>query len=316
MNHFASATPLLFERVEAVAGNSLRRQVMMKPSSCGPGNQLVSRIGDWTWDAVSHACHTNVFDARDGEGRPSYLSFYYYHLEGDPDFHLHRPRFGEVLLVSSTCYAFGTESVLTVHRLTMPVEPAGEDAVTAEEFHGRRRPGCLYAMTVNRWVRRGQSGNVGLCAASPVDFSSGHLPAVPAAFSPRPGYDRARRNLAFDRRPGFEERAAFTFPYDVDASRDLNGAGLLYFASFFAMADKGLLAHWAFLGRDRHAFLRRKVVGQRLLYLANADPGTRLFLHFSSSAAPFAPDEEQVGVTIRDAEAGTILAIGDLLIRR
>jgi|SRR5580658_454037 probable biosynthetic protein (TIGR04098 family) len=310
-----SSVPYLFDSVEEISANSLLRYVTVKPSMCGHNSLLVGRIGDWTWEIVSHACGINVFNAKDAEGIPTYLSFYYYHLLGDSEFYLHRSTFGDVLQVASTCFAFTSESLLSLHRLTYLDERCPAEPVTLEEFFLRPRPGCLYAMNVNRWIKRGAQGNGQLCSATPVGFRFQHLPSVPHDLSPRLSYDKARRCGHFEHPVNCPRVGNYDVPYDVDVSRDFNGVGLLYFSSFFSIVDKAVSAVWARLGRTYQDYFARRVTAERVLYLGNADAGAALSLKVTHRATKGLHAVEHLDIQIQEIDTQRLLAIADVLIQ-
>src|SRR5262245_15505691 len=73
------------------------RTELVRPSMCGHNSLLIGRIGDWTWDAVSLLCGTDVLRARDASGAATYLSFYYLRIRGSRALHLRTPSFGDYL---------------------------------------------------------------------------------------------------------------------------------------------------------------------------------------------------------------------------
>lgn len=312
-NRLTSNTHYLFDTVEEIASNSLLRYVTVKPSMCGHNNLLVGRIGDWTWETVSYACGINAFDARDSSGDPTYLSFYYYHLFGDSGFYLHRSTFGDVLQVVSSCFSLTAESVLCLHRLSDLETQCPADPLAMEEFLAPR-PGCLYAMNVNRWIKRGGQGNRVLCSAAPKGFRTQHLRSVAPALSPRLHYDEARQRGHFAHPVGYRFVATYEFPYTVDVSRDFNGVGLMYFSTFFSIIDKTVSAIWADLGRSYQDYFDRRVMAERVLFLGNADAGAVLSLTATLRASPDRSGKEHLDVKISEPAAGRLLAIADLVI--
>jgi probable biosynthetic protein (TIGR04098 family) len=166
----------------------------------------------------------------------------------------------------------------------------------------------------NRWISRGRPGsNVGLVTSAPVDFRHEHLPELPGRYSPRLVYGRARATGTFHHEPGWHRHTeAFEVVYPVDASRDLNGVGLLYFASYFSIIDGALLKLWRHLGRDGRSFLDRVVLDQKLCYLGNADHDTVLRLTLDAWRGP-EPDQEVIDVTMTDR--GRPLAVCTLRIQ-
>nr|ASV46896.1 hypothetical protein [uncultured bacterium] len=287
---------------------TLLREVLVKPGMCGHNALLVGQIGDWTWEAVSELCGLNVFQAADAEGSPTYLSFYYYQVLGDRAFHLRTPTFGDRLQVVSTCYGLGSESVLTLHRLSH----AGRGLppkVSVEELLNARIPECLYVQNVNRWIRRGVTGNKELYAAAPVGFQQAHLATPAPELSPRIAYDAARRRGAFASEAGERPAGEWTLPYEVDLARDLNGVGLLCFATYFSIADGALAKVWRLLGRSDRSFLDRLVVDTRLCFLGNAEPGTQLSVQLRRSVRGEAEAVERFDIQIIEEESQRMLAV-------
>ena len=300
-------------RLIVVDRATVSRTEVVRPSMCGHNSLFAGQIGDWTWDAVSALCGIDVLHARDASGAPTYLSFYYYRIRGSRRFHLRTPAFGDRLRVTSTVFGFGSESVLTLHRIT-PARSGGTTPVDPDEFYRFGDADCLYVENFNRWVARSRDdSNENLVRSAPPGFRYEHLPVLPARYSPRDAYHRARTALSFVdtdryRADGDELRAE----YHVDPSRDLNGARLLYFASYFSIVDWALLRLWRRLGRDDRSFLDRVVVDQQLCYLGNADAGTVLTASVRRWRATEVADgypDEAVDVVLRDRNAGRVLAV-------
>jgi probable biosynthetic protein (TIGR04098 family) len=299
------------DTLERVGPRTLLRQVTIKPGMCGHNALLIGQIGDWTWETVSRLCGINAFRAVDAAGNPTYLSFFYYQIAGDRRFHLRTPTFGDRLQVVSTCYGFGAESIVTLHRLAFADRRLPPD-LSAEELHAAPRPGCLYVRNVNRWVRRGARGNTELCAAAPVGFRHAHLETLPPAYSPRLDFDIARRQGAFTAEIGFQPAGEWTMPYAVDSARDLNGVGLLCFATYFSIADSALGKVWCILGRSVGSFLDRLVVDTRLCLLGNTEPATVLTVRVRRSTAGPRHAMERFDVQIAEQQSQRMLAVAAL----
>ncbi|MFE1269841.1 LnmK family bifunctional acyltransferase/decarboxylase [Streptomyces sp. NPDC058758] len=295
----------------ATAGSS--RHVVVAPGMCSGGSLVFGRIGDWTWEVVSESCRINVHAARTAAGDPAYLSFYYFHVRGGDVVHPHGLTFGDELRVDSRAFRFGTQSVITLHRLA----PAGLDLpdgpLDPEEVYAHPHPDCLYAENFNRWIARTTAGsNRGLAQVTPPGFAHQDLPPLPNAHSPRSLVGRARATGSFhpDGPPGFhEDGPPRTFPYALDVVRDLNGAGLMYFASYFAVFDTVLLRLWRSLGRTDGEFLRRKVLDQKVGYFGNADPGTVFTVTVRRWIRDGAPGTEVADMALRDAASGRLIAV-------
>ncbi|WP_371778502.1 LnmK family bifunctional acyltransferase/decarboxylase [Streptosporangium subroseum] len=284
--------------------SSVTRTTLVKPGMCGHNSLFVGQIGDWTWETVSALCGTNAFDARNPDGAPTYLSFYYFHIRASPAMHVNGLGFGDRIEITSRLFDFGSESVLALHK----IKAAGgaPEPIDPDEFYAYGDEDCLYVENFNRWITRSDQGsNENLVKSSPVGFRHDHLPSLPEPYSPRRVYNHARSRHTFldgipdDRVPVAEP---FSVDYRVDIARDLNGVGLLYFASYFSIADWALVAFWRHLGRSDKAFLGRVVLDQRLCYLGNADAGSVLRIEVESWHKVGAPGDEIVNLVLRDGD--------------
>jgi probable biosynthetic protein (TIGR04098 family) len=301
----------------------LTRTEVVRPAMCGYNSLFVGQIGDWTWDAVSQLCDTDVLTARDPGGAPTYLSFYYYRVRGSRRFHLRTPTFGDRLHITTRLFDFGSESVLALHQIRRipPGQPALQDQAPAEpeQFYTFADEDCLYVENFNRWVTRSDArSNENLVRSSPLGFRHAHLPVLPSAYSPRLACQQARARLSFIDPDAGDYRPAgppFQVQYLVDPSRDLNGVGLLYFATYFSIVDWALLQLWRQLGRDDRSFLDRVVVDQQLCYLGNADTGSAIDAVIQRRGVVGEPGTEVVDVVLRERRHARLLAICTLRIQ-
>jgi probable biosynthetic protein (TIGR04098 family) len=279
---------------------------------CSGGSLIFGRIGDWTWESVAEACRTNVHAARTAEGQPTYLSFYYFRVRGGKAVHPHGLAFGDELEVTSKVFQFGGGSVLTLHRLA----PAGLGlgaGLDPEEVYEMPHPECMYAENLNRWIARGRpDSNRGLTETVPCDFAYADLPRLPNQFSPRTLVGRARNAGSFctPEPPGFtiagNERS---FEYTLDAVRDINGVGLVYFASYFSIFDTALLRLWRELGRSERQFLQRRVIDQKVGFFGNADLGSLFTITARRWQNVADPLSEIADLELRDSTTGRLLAV-------
>ncbi|MGW2562305.1 LnmK family bifunctional acyltransferase/decarboxylase [Streptomyces sp. NPDC001514] len=299
---------------------SLRRLVTVNPGMCGSTRALVACVGDWTWEAVSDACALDVCNARDGQGRPTYLSFYYCRITSSGGFHPQQLTFGDHLDVQSRVFQAGRRGVLTVHRLRRTA--GGEDGDAVEPFrvseaYTRHRDDCIHVENFNLWVSRGSAhSNVGLVCSPPVGFDHAVLPPVPDTHSPRFLCDQARRQHAFpdpvtDAWP--RSGPDYVVERAVDITSDVNGVGLLYFASYFAIAERAQLDRWLSLGRSRRSFLSRALRDARICYLGNADLDARLRLRLRTVHSPEEPSREKTSIVIDDVSTDRTIAVADFL---
>ncbi|MFD4205321.1 LnmK family bifunctional acyltransferase/decarboxylase [Micromonospora tulbaghiae] len=310
--------PLAQPEVTLLDSSSVHRRLTIKPAMCGHNTLFVSQLGDWTWDTVTAACGTDVFNARNEAGAPTYLAFYYFHIRATPRVHLRRFTFGDRLSVDSTVFGFGSESVLTLHRIALGGDGPGRP-IDPLEFFDAPRDDCMYVQNFNRWITRGRDGgNRNLVRSSPTDFTHEHLPALPERYSPRHVYQRARAAGTFHDATGPGWRAGvedFELIYPIDITRDINGVGLIYYAAYFSVVDWALLRLWRHLGRDDRTFLARVVVDHKMCYLGNAQLDSVLRIRMKTWENRDDPTEEVVNVLIEDQETTAVLAVSTLTLR-
>jgi probable biosynthetic protein (TIGR04098 family) len=311
------ALPL--ERPRPLDPSSVTRTEVVHPAMCGHNPQFVGHIGDWTWDAVSALCGTDVLCARNSAGAPAYLSFYYFRIRGSRRFHLRTPTFGDRLQVTSQLFGFGSESVLVLHRIARSpaggaIRPADESAgIDPHEFYAFGDEDSLYVENFNHWITRSDAhSNRDLVRSSPEGFRHQHLPGLPEPYSPRHACRRARTRLTFlDHDTGLYLPAGppLEADYAVDLTRDINGVGLLYFAAYFSIVDWALLRLWRRLGRADRSFLGRVVFDQQMCYLGNADADCVVGATVERFRVAGDDSREAVNVVLRDREADRPIAV-------
>lgn len=292
---------------------SITRRIIVTPGMCSGGSLIYSRIGDWTWDAVTAACRTNVYAARDLAGQPVYLSFYYFHVRAEGAIHPHGLSFGDELDVTSRVFGVGSQSVLTLHRLSFAGQFSIDSPLDPAEFYESPEADCMYVANFNRWISRSHPGsNKNLIESAPTEFQHRHLTRMPSAYSPRLITRSARKEESFypSGSPGFESaELAYTMTYEVDVVRDINAARLVYFASYFSIADTALRGLWRQLGRSDADFLRRRVLEYKICYFGNTDAGTTLSIEVKLLRHSSIPDYEIADITIRERDSGELLAV-------
>jgi probable biosynthetic protein (TIGR04098 family) len=296
----------------------LERVELVTPAMCGPNSLFIGQLGDWTWDAVGASCGADPYTAVGGDGNPAYLSFAYFRVKANSGLCAEQLTFGDRLKIRSKVLSCGGDSVLTLHRVRRDDELSGPDAESGAEddvaeFFRHDAPQCIQVENFNRWIQRsGPDTNHALRRAAPAGFRVRHLDRVADEFTPRRLCAQARKLAAFraENEPAPQARLALTYP--VDASRDLNGAGLLYFASYFSIVDWAVLRMWRRLGRPADRFLRRRVLDRQLCFVANADADDILDVEVTTYRD--AGDVDVVDATLRHQD-GTLLAVARQRIR-
>jgi len=297
---------------------ALRRRVRVTPSMCGQNSLFFGQLGDWTWETVSALTGTDVFAARNATGQPTYLAFSYFHVRGSASIHPHGFTFGDELVVTSRSFDFGSESVLTLHRVSRDSDKPGDPTVTLSdfEFYEQPRAECLYVEIFNRWVTRSRpESNDNLISSAPPDFCHRRLPSLPIIYSPRRALREARMNTSFHGPciAGYEMIIpSFETCYAIDITRDVNGVGLIYFASYFSFIDTAVLRMWRCLKRSDRRFLNRRLLDHRLAYYGNADLDSVLALSLRLWRHAENADDEIIEVVIRDKLTQRLLAVASV----
>lgn len=287
------------------------RHVSVTPSMCGQHSLLAAQVGDWTWENVSANCGMDVLTARTDDGAPAYLAFAYIRIKGSRRVHPLGLTFGDRLAVATQSFASGPGTVLTLHLLHPGGGPAAE-AVDLDEYFHNPDPDTLYVENVNRWVRRSVAGtNQGLASVVPSGFRQHGMQRLPQEFTPRSRIQAAQQAGTLlpphivQRTPVGTHRVAYT----VDPSRDLNGVGLVFFASYFSFADAAVLAYWEHLGRSLHSYLDRKVIDNRMCYFSNTDPGAELEITVTGYPALEGGEDEFLDIRMYDRQSNSLLAL-------
>lgn len=307
------------DTLETIGASSVFRQVTIRPAMSGCNSLFVGQIGDWTWDAITALCGTNVFKAVNTSGAPTYLAFYYFHIRSSPVLHPGCLTFGDRIEVLSTPFNFGSESILTLHRIKRagPAEPPAQ-SVDIEEFYDFPRSDCLYVETFNRWIARTrEQSNRDLVKSSPVDFKYSHLCSLPEKYSPRLACSQARLNQTFHDIRSPEHVCVvddFQTEYRIDITRDVNAVGLVYFAAYFSIVDGALLKLWQKLGKSSQSFLKRVVLDRKLCYFANAELDSLLKITLKSWRKRDDPHSEIYNAVIQDSETARVIAVATMQI--
>jgi probable biosynthetic protein (TIGR04098 family) len=233
-------------------------------------------------------------------------------MRGDSELHPLTPTFGDRLDAASRVFAVGRESVLTVHRIRLGDGALDGDRWIDDAEFVTPHSGTLLVESYNRWISRSAPGtNLDLRRSSPTTFSTRHLAPAPDAAAPRLRLQLARERLTFrEPQPGSRPLGPVLHRrYRIDSARDLNGVGLLYFASYFSIVDSAVAQLWRREGRDDGDFPRRVVLDSQLGYLGNADSGGEVDLAVRRWSVPGADAVSAVDVVIRAASDRRVLAV-------
>lgn len=259
-----------------------RRRIRIELSMCGQHNLLAERflgcVGDWTWDLVDRWCGVDPYNAFTSNGEHTYLSYTYIHVKGSPSQSFNSLPLGAEIDVTSRAFNTGKNAIASMHVLR-PIGRGGNSAPTFEEMYESPDQQAIYISTMNRWISRADSGNEDLLSSKPVGFSSERLSVVPPNLALNTRFRETLESGAFGLSSGFDQCLAKSCrsTYDIDRDRDVNGVGLLFYASYFHLVDMAL-------ARALHEFnendveICREIIEEELIYLANANLNDVLIL--------------------------------------
>ncbi len=301
-----------------VSENTVRRRVIIPPGMCGHNSLFVSRIGDWTWDAVYKLCGVNTFNARTDKGYPAYLTFFYYNIKGNPKTHLKLFTVGDEIEVLTRLYKTNAESIYAQHQIKFApadVSRSVEFQSDLDEMFENPDEDTLYVENYNRWIcRAGGEGNEKLLKSSPKNFQFKHLPAPTERYPARDSYRDALANNGFlamvpDNFELFIDEEDYKESYIIDPVRDINGVGLLYFASYFTIFDQAIYNLWIRLGGDVVNFLDRRITDQKICFSGNADFSTLLEIKMKAWRNPDNPHDYIFNVVVLRKKEQRIIGI-------
>src|SRR5579883_2744055 len=246
-------------------------------SALGSASRWMAALGDWSWDYVSGQCGVDVTSGRNEDGQPSYLAFCYVRMLAGSAFPRNAISPGNELDVTTSGFRGSSDSLSVIHQIRHKSNPAAPRLGTYEQLREGDEHSLIFE-GFNRWLARSRDDdNSDLTRSEPVGFSSEHLPPIPDAYHPRRRYRPAIERLSFhdggEWQPAGDEVVR---PYQVDGSRDINGFGLFYFASYFDLFQIG--AREAALRGDwcEADFRRRAVSEHEAVFVRNANLGETL----------------------------------------
>jgi probable biosynthetic protein (TIGR04098 family) len=192
---------------------------------------LLAHVGDLRWSDLGAATGTAASSHRDAEGHAVYASFYFVELDGFPEAGLGLYGPGDELEIVSTLERFGRSMLDGWHYLyragTLPAELPPE------------LPPAPRVRLSNVLVREGR-GTDDLRITVP---ENARIDDVPASSVEPDSYRRikqARQRGRFDDGPPDATplwEGPRTVSYPINADRDVNGVGLVYFANYVAFMD-------------------------------------------------------------------------------
>jgi probable biosynthetic protein (TIGR04098 family) len=232
---------------------------------------LLAHCGDLRWHHMAQVAGLAATRQRDGEGRPVYASFYYLEVAGFPDEGLGAFGPDDVLEFVSLLGRFG-RSMMDGDVLIYPYgalpDPLPEVLPEAPRI---RLSNVLVALG---------SGADDLKIATPANADVERIPGLAEEPDSYRVIKRARQEGRFWDAPADAERlweGARTAEYAINADRDVNGVGLLYFANFVVFMDHAERALLPATGAFSDDELDRRItVRRRIGYYGNARTSDRI----------------------------------------
>jgi probable biosynthetic protein (TIGR04098 family) len=242
-----------------------RCDLLLDPRHTGVNNLseflFLMQLGAIQWQQIARFAGTRLRDFRSDFGNPVYASFYYIRETFPAERPLSFYALDDRLTILSKVHLCGSTVIDGEHRL------CGEET-TAE------RSGALPSVRMSNVFVQKQSGPDQLRVVVPANVDLDRFPRVES----RPEtYELAQRARAEGRFPrpaaaGFIPfgPAGFSFRYEINPDRDINGVGLVYFANYVAfldMAERDLLRR---VRMPEERIDRRSLVDREIAYFGNA----------------------------------------------
>jgi probable biosynthetic protein (TIGR04098 family) len=251
---------------------------------------LLAHVGDQRWHDLGDVSGVPAAAQRDADGHAVYASFYFVGLDGFPDDGLGAFAPGDELEVVSTLERFGRSMLDGDHRLyragTLPPELPPV------------LPPAPRVRLSNVFVREGR-GTDDLRITAPANARIEDVPAAAAEPDSYRAIREARQRGRFAEVPPQSSalwEGARTVSYAINADRDVNGVGLVYFANYVAFMDyaerralaevdgygdealDGRRTRWRQIGFYGNA-LRHDTLDVEVEAWALPPPGRRVLLH-------------------------------------
>ena len=253
-----------------------RHDLLLDPRHTGVNNLseflFLMQLGAIQWQQIARFAGVRLRDFRSDFGNPVYASFYYIR---------------EIFPVERPLSSFALDDRLTILskvRLCGSTVIDGQHLLCGEETPVERyqsadtqdldRCGWLPAVRMSNVFVQKQSGPDQLKVVFPANVDLDRFPRTESKPETYELAQRARAELRFPRpaAAGFRQigPAGFSFRYEINPDRDINGVGLVYFANYVAFLD---MAERHLLRRARtpeERIDRRSLVEREIAYFGNA----------------------------------------------
>ena len=252
----------------------------------------LKHLGHLRWQSFQQLTGVRTRDVVDAEGRRLYATFYHVDIAFPPSSPPHAFGENDPVVWLGTLGAFGRNILdgrFVLHRV---VDGAPEPHVSdAEPLERLLNSGVPVIRLSNIFIaKEAGPGTLRIGQPANVDFTR-----IRALDTTPDGHDvnRLARDLGrfFDAPPSARPRphARATIEHPIDADRDVNAAGLVYFANFpafFQVAERKVLAALPHGGLPRPWVDRRGTLRRRIGLFGNARLDDRLRMEVETALVP------------------------------
>jgi probable biosynthetic protein (TIGR04098 family) len=258
---------------------------------------LLMHAGHFVWQSIAAAIGRPLSELRTVSGGEVYAAFYFI------DERIPEPTpiesFGLDATVRFAIALRSFKNIAVEALVSFDRADAPEDAT-----HPFIRFGAIFIAPVQ--------GNSELRVAPPANTDFSAIPPLPNDENPyhlaREAKDTGSLGLIEDGWPRIGD--AFDFPYEIDADRDTNGAGLVYFANyitFMERAERAMFEARALPGASR------TLTHRRTTYYGNADPRDTIRVRLSAYQNPRRGDRVGFRYTIERQQDGQLICLSEAL---
>lgn len=265
---------------------------------------LMQHTGHLQWSSIAEVIGTPLSRLRTADGREVYATFYFVELSFPDESPIDSFRLDDTLRFQIEQRAFkgmAVEGRIVFDR---------DDRLAAQVPHPSVRFGNIFITPYD--------GNRQLRVAAPANTDFSRLPVLPNDENP---YQLTRDAAASGRLGVIDERwrpldSGVDASYAIDPDRDTNGAGLVYFANYFAFMNAAertaAAASTASAIREADARLVRT---RRTAFYGNVDVDGALRTTVSFFQDPAAPTLVAARYAIRRADDGALICLSEAIKR-
>jgi probable biosynthetic protein (TIGR04098 family) len=268
---------------------------------------LLMYAGHYQWQSIASAIGRPLSSLRTVAGGEVYAAFYYIEERFPERAPIESFGLDTTIRFSIALRSFkniAVEGLVSFDRAeTLGDDPA--QALDAEPLaHPLIRFGNIFITPIH--------GNSALLVAPPANADFSQIPPLPNDENPyhltRDAKNTGSLGLIGDAwRPSGE---AFEFRYDIDADRDTNGAGLVYFANYITFMEG---AARAALAAQPSLLRERSLSHRRTAYYGNAEPGDTIRVRVSTLEDPGRGDRLGHRYAIERQQDGRLICLSEAI---